>query len=202
MGVECKKRRFTPPPVATEHGAKVKAHMVSGLPDVGHISRAILVLRGQRVILDRDLAVLYGVSTRRLNEAVKRNSARFPEDFMFRLNSEEQSSLMSQIATSKVGRGGHRKPPRAFTEHGAIQAANVLNSPRSVEMGVHVVRAFVRLRELLATNEDLVGKLNALESKYKDHDKAIAALLATIRQLLHTPVAKPRGIGFTADLAD
>ena len=111
------------------------------------ISHAIVVLRARRVILDRDRAALYGVTTTRLNEAVKRNARRFPEDFMFRVSENEQAALMSQIATSKKGRGGHRKTPFAFTEFGAIQAANVLNSERAVSMGVHVVRAFVRLRE-------------------------------------------------------
>jgi hypothetical protein len=119
------------------------------------ISRAILVLRRQRVILDRDLAALYGVTTTRLNEGVKRKARRFPPDFMFRLSTDEHAALMSQFATSKPGRGGHRKLPLAFTEHGAIQAANVLNNRRAVEVGVHVVRAFVRLRELLATNKNL-----------------------------------------------
>jgi hypothetical protein len=170
------------------------------LVSVEHISRAILVLRGHRVILDRDLAALYGVTTARLNEAVKRNLRRFPEDFMFRLSAAEQSALMSQNATSKPGRGGHRKLPRAFTEHGAIQAANVLNSSRAVDMGVHVVRAFVHLRELLATNKALAQKLDELERKYKHHDKAIAAMLSAIRQLMHSPPSKQRGIGFTADL--
>lgn len=174
--------------------------MTRALASVEQISRAILVLRGQRVILDRDLAALYGVTTARLNEAVKRNSGRFPEDFMFRLSAAEQSALMSQIATSKPGRGGHRKLPRAFTEHGAIQAANVLNSPRAVEMGVHVVRAFVRLRELLASNKALAQKLDELERKYQHHDKAIAAMLSAIRQLMHSPAPKRRGIGFTAEL--
>src|SRR6187399_2635151 len=112
------------------------------------LARTIVELRGQRVILDRDLAGLYGVTTKRFNEAVKRNAARFPEDFMFRLSAEETAVLRSQIATSKPpdkdGRGGPRYRPLAFTEHGAIQAANVLNSPRAIEMGVHVVRAFIR----------------------------------------------------------
>lgn len=107
---------------------------------------------------------------------------------------------MSQIATSKIGRGGHRKPPWAFTEHGTIQAANVLNSARAIEVGVHVVRAFVRLRELLATNEDLARQLEALERKYQGHDKTIAAMLATLRQLLNPAARGRRGIGFTADL--
>lgn len=166
------------------------------------ISRAILILRGRRVILDRDLAVLYGVTTKRFNEAVKRNAARFPEDFMFQLSAEELAILRSQFATSKIprkdGRGGVRYRPFAFTEHGAIQAANVLNSARAMEMGVLVVRAFVRLRELLASNKALAQKLDELERKYAHHDKAIVAMLAAIRELMHPPTPKHRGIGFTA----
>lgn len=173
---------------------------------VDQISRAILVLRGQRVMLDRDLAAIYGVTTKRLNEAVKRNAGRFPEDFMFQLTAEEAAVLRSQIATSKIlpkdGRGGTRYLPFAFTEHGAIQAANVLNSPRAVQMGVHVVRAFVRLRELLASNKGLAQKLDALERKYKHHDKAIVAILSAIREHMHPPTPKRRSIGFTADLDD
>ena len=165
------------------------------------ITRAILVLRGQRVILDRELAAIYGVTTKRFNEQVKRNADRFPEDFMFQLTPEESDSLRSQIATLKGGRGQHRKYlPYAFTEHGAIQAANVLNSPRAVAMGVFVVRAFVRLRALLVSNTALARKLDELERKYQHHDEAIAAILSAIRELTNPPTPKRRGIGFTADL--
>jgi hypothetical protein len=165
------------------------------LAPVGDITRSILVLRGHRVILDAELAAIYGVSTGRLNEAVKRNAERFPEDFMFRLSATEHAALISQIATSKPGRGGRRKLPWAFTEHGAIQAANVLNSPRAVEMGIYVVRAFVQLRELLSSNKELAKRLD-------QHDEAIAAMLSAIRQLMHPPVPKRRPIGFTADLTE
>ena len=113
---------------------------------------------------------------------------------------QEIVSLISQIATSKPGRGGRRKLPWAFTEHGAIQAANVLNSPRAIAMGVYVVRAFVRLRELLASNSALARKLDELERKYKHHDEAITAILSAIRELTNPPAQKRRGIGFTADL--
>ena len=169
-------------------------------PTLTHIPRAIFDLRGQRVILDRDLARLYGVTTARLNEAVRRNSRRFPNDFKFGLSAEENASLMSQIATSKTGRGGNRKLPLAFTEHGAIQAANILNSRRAVEMGIHVVRAFLRLREVLASNAELAKKVDELERNFKHHDSAIVAMLSTIRQLMNAEVRKRRGIGFTADL--
>jgi len=176
---------------------------LSGVP-VEQISRAIVVVAGKRVILDRDLADIYGVSTKRFNEQVKRNTARFPKDFMFQLSLEETMVLRSHFATSKTprkdGRGGVRYRPYAFTEHGAIQAANVLNSDRAVAMGVHVVRAFVRLRELLASNNSLAQKLDELERKYSHHDKAIAAMLSAIRKPMSSPVARRRGIGFTADL--
>lgn len=156
-------------------------------------------MRGQRVILDRDLAALYGVTTKRLNEAVKRNARRFPADFMFRLTRVETEIVdRSQFATGSVKHRDPRFPPFAFAEHGAIQAANVLNSPRAVEMGVLVVRVFVRLRDLLASNKVLAQKLDELERKYEHHDKAIVAVLAAIRELMHSPEPKRRGIGFTA----
>ena len=165
---------------------------------IEHIGSRILVIRGHKVMLDADLAELYGVPTKRLNEQVKRNQDRFPEDFMFRLTGAEVEVLnRSQIAT---GSQKHRDPrflPFAFTEHGAIQAANVLNSPRAVEMGVYVVRAFVQLRELLATNKELAAKLNELERKLSTHDQAIAGLINTIRQLMAPPPEpKKRPIGF------
>jgi len=131
----------------------------------------------------------------------KRNSKRFPDDFMFRLTREEAERSRSQIAISKMGRGHNIKClPYAFTEHGAIQASNVLNSPRAVEMGVLVVRAFVQLRLVLASNKALTEQLNELERKYLHHDKAIAAILSTIRQLLHPADNNRRGIGFTAEV--
>ena len=173
---------------------------------VGRITQAIRVLRGQRVLLDAEPAALYGVTTKRLNEQVKRNRDRFPEDFMFQLTSQEATALRSQFATSKNSdsRGGRRYLPYAFTEHGAIQAANVLNSARAIEMSVYVVRAFVQLRELLASNTELARRLDELETriekKLTGHDQAIAAMLSAIRQLMNAPVPKRRGIGFTADL--
>ena len=166
------------------------------------IESLILNVRGQKVILDNDLAELYGVTTKRFNEQVKRNAGRFPEDFMFQLEAQELTLLRSQIATSNVGRGGRRYAPYAFTEHGAIQAANVLNSPRAVEMGIYVVRAFVQLRELLSSNKDLARRLDQLEAriekKLATHDDAIAAMLSAIRQLMNPPAPKRRPIGFTA----
>ena len=171
------------------------------------IVRAILFLRGHRVIVDADLAALYGVTTKRLNEQVKRNAGRFPEDFVFQLTTAEAAALRSQIATSKsatTGRGGRRYLPYVFTEHGALQAANVLNSQRAVEMSLYVVRAFVQLRELLSSNKELAKRLDQLEArigkKLATHDEAISAILAAIRELMQPPATKRRGIGFTANI--
>ena len=162
------------------------------------ISQCILVLRGQRVILDADLARLYGTSTMRLNEQVKRNRDRFPEDFMFQVTDEEYGILKSQIAISRSDHGGRRTRPYAFTEHGALMAASVLNSPRAVEVSVYVVRAFVRMREMLATHAELSHKLAELESRVDDHDEDIAAIMEAIRQLLSPPDPPKRRIGFLA----
>ena len=160
------------------------------------IDPLIIVVRGQRVLLDSDLAKLYRVTTTRLNEQVKRNLDRFPADFMFRLTQEEWEVLISQIATSKGGRGGRRKLPYAFTEHGAVMAANVLNSPVAVRASIAVVRAFVRLRQILASHEDLARKLDALEKKFEKHDTQFRVVFDAIRQLMTPPPAKRRGIGF------
>jgi hypothetical protein len=153
------------------------------------IAQRILVLRGQRVLLDADLARIYGVTTGRLNEQVKRNARRFPEDFVFRLTRDEArevARLRSQNATLKKGR--HIKHlPYAFTEHGAIQAANVLNSDAAIEMGVHVVRAFVRLRQWLGTQKALAAKLDKLEARVGEHDEQLAAVIEALRQLTASP---------------
>ncbi len=176
------------------------------LVPVQDLRRVIQILRGQRVLLDAELAALYGVTTKRLNEQVRRNLDRFPGDFMFQITTEEAADLKSQFATSKAatGRGGRRYLPYVFTEHGAIQAANVLNSPRAVEMGIHVVRAFVQLRELLSSNKQLAKRLDQLEARIENklatHDEAIAAILSAIRELMNSPRPKRRGIGFAADL--
>ena len=175
------------------------------LAPVEDISRAILVLRGQRVLLDAQLAALYGVTTRRLNEQVKRNAERFPEDFMFRLTRIEVEALnRSQIATGSQKHRDPRFPPYAFTEHGAIMAATILNSPQAVEMSLYVVRAFVHLRDLLSSNRELARRFQQLEArldkKLAEHDDAIAAILSAIRELMNPPAPKRRGIGFTANL--
>jgi hypothetical protein len=180
------------------------ASRTAAIVPVEHISRSILILRGQRVILDSHLAAIYGVTTGRLNEAVKRNARRFPEDFMFRLSREEAERSRSHFAILNGGRRGSNVKylPHAFTEHGAIQVANVLNSARAIEMGVYVVRAFLRLRDLLASNATLARKLDELERKYQHHDDAIKAILSAIRELMNPPEPKRRPIGFTADLTE
>jgi len=169
---------------------------------VDTIASRIVTLRGQRVILDADLAALYGIETRRLNEQVRRNAERFPADFMFTLGQDEWEALRSQIATLNTGRGQHRKYlPYVFTEHGAIMAATVLNSTRAVEVSIFVVRAFVQLRELLAGHKELAKRLDELETrierKLMTHDQTITNILDAIRQLMAPPPApKKRPIGF------
>jgi len=161
------------------------------------IQNRILFIRGQRVMMDYDLAALYGVTTARLNEQVRRNAERFPADFMFQLGKQEFAALMSQIATSNAGRGGRRKLPYAFTEHGAIMAASILSSQRAVEVSLYVVRAFVRLRELLSSNKELAKKLDELERKLSSHDRTIVQLVNAIRDLMAPPdPKKKRAIGF------
>jgi hypothetical protein len=147
------------------------------------IERVIFVIRGHNVVLDSDLAQLYGVTTSRLNEQIKRNGNRFPEDFMFRLTPKEFKNLISQSATSSSKWGGRRKLPLAFTEHGAVMAANVLSSPVAVAASIQVVRAFVRLRQILATHKDLAHKLEELERKLGQHDEKFRIVFDAIRQL-------------------
>src|ERR1700677_211571 len=166
-----------------------------GMPAFAVESR-ILFLRHHRVILDADIAKLYGVPVKRLNEQVKRNQERFPSDFMFQLAEKEHDALRSQIATSKKTRGGRRYPPYAFTEHGAIMAATVLNSERAVQMSVFVVRAFVRLREMLATNPRLASKIDELENRLDTNDSVIFELLEAIKKLMAPAVPSQGRIGF------
>jgi hypothetical protein len=164
---------------------------------IANLESAIHLIRGQRVMLDSDLATIYGVSTRQLNQQLKRNRDRFPDDFAFQLRREEYRTLMSQIVTSKEGRGGRRKLPWVFTEHGAIMLASVLNSEIAVQASVRVVRAFVRLREMVAANAQLAAKLEELERRLDSHDTAIADLFATLKRLLEpSEPTKRREIGF------
>ncbi len=167
---------------------------------IGEIAKRIQVVRGQRVVIDADLAAFYGETTKRFNQQVNRNRERFPADFMFQLNEEEFTSLRLQFATLKNGRGQHRKYlPHAFTEHGAIMAATLLNSPRATELSVYVVRAFVELRGLLASNQELAIKVHALERKVSVHERNIGELVDSMAELLAVPPQQPkRPIGFVA----
>lgn len=165
------------------------------------IAQRILVLRGQRVILDFELAALYGVETRTLLQSVRRNAGRFPMDFMFTLANHEVTALRSQFVISKpTGRGGRRYATHAFTEHGAIMAATVINSSRAIDVSLYVVRAFVSLRKTLAANKELANRLDDLERRVGTHDAAIGEILAAIRQLAAPPEpAGKRRIGFVQD---
>ncbi|MBZ5538625.1 MAG: ORF6N domain-containing protein [Acidobacteriia bacterium] len=165
---------------------------------VGYIQQLIYWIRGQRVMLDADLAKIYGVSTTRLNQQVSRNRGRFPVDFMFQLTRGEFHGLMLQFATSNARRGGRRKLPYAFTEHGAIMLATVLNSPAAVGASVQVVRAFVQLRRLLTSHGELARKLTDLERTLLRHDSQFKEVFDAIRQLMAPPRPKRRRIGFGA----
>ncbi len=159
------------------------------------IEKQIIEIRGMKVILDSDLAILYGVETRVLNQQVKRNFERFPEDFMFQLTSEEFAILKSQFVISRWG--GRRTPPYVFTEHGALMAASVLNTPRAVEMSVYIVRTFVKLRSLYYQHKELAGKIEELEAKLTTHDHALNQILKTLKLLLEKPVEEKRKpVGF------
>ena len=160
------------------------------------VGSKILVLRNQKVILDTDLAELYGVPVRQLNQQIKRNRARFPKDFLFTLTNGEYQGLRSQFVISNVGRGGRRYLPQAFTEHGAIMAATVLNSKRAIEMSVFVVRAFVQMRQAAVVNRHVVSKLAELESHLDRHDDEIRELVEAIRELIAPLPASSRRIGF------
>lgn len=163
----------------------------------GRIESRILLIRGHKVMLDSDLAYLYGVSTKRLNEQVKRNKHRFPADFMFRLTTKEKGEV---VANCDHLRSLKFSPvlPYAFTEHGAIMVASVLNTPRAVQVSVYVVRAFVRLREMLSTHKELARKLAELEKRIQGHDEEIILLFEAIRQLMEPPGKPGKRIGFHA----
>lgn len=178
--------------------------MTQVLVPAERIERSILLIRGHKVMLDSDLAELYGVETKALNRAVRRNSRRFPADFMFQLTHAEcerlrcqtgTSKLRSQIATSNVGRGGRRYRPLVFTEQGVAMLSSVLRSERAVQVNIAIMRAFVKLRELLATHKDLARKLEQLERKY---DAQFKVVFDAIRQLMAPPKATRARIGFRA----
>lgn len=161
------------------------------------ISQKIFFVRGARVMLDADLARLYGVATKNLNKAVKRNTSRFPSDFMFQLSAKELHSLGFQSGTSKPGRGGRRYVPYAFTEQGVAMLSSVLRSSRAVQVNVAIMRTFVRLREMLTTHEELRRKIDAMEKRY---DARFRTVFETIRQMLETPIPAKKPIGFHARL--
>ena len=175
---------------------KQERHLTKRIIPAEFIEQRIFVIRGQKIILDVDLAQVYGVTTKRLNEQVKRNHDRFPEDFMFRVSSEESQFLLasrSQSATLKRGQN-LKYVPYAFTEHGAVMVANVLNSPVAVHASIHVVRAFIRLREIMATHKDLVQKLKQMEKKY---DRKFKVVFNALRELMAPPIhSSRRQIGF------
>jgi cell division septum initiation protein DivIVA len=171
------------------------------------IERKILMIRGQKVIIDSELAELYDVTTKHLNQQIKRNISRFPKDFMFQLTEKETASMRSQIVTASdsdavrsqnatASKRNVRYLPYAFTEHGVIMAASVLNSQRAIDVSVYVVRAFSRLRQMLAANKELAQKLSELERKVESHDGAIRSLVTAIRQLMAAPEPKEKKIGF------
>jgi hypothetical protein len=167
------------------------------------IERRIYLIRGQKVMLDADLAALYQAPTKSLNLAVRRNRTRFPADFMFQLTQAEAECLRFQIETSNVdgfGRGGRRYLPYAFTEEGVAMLSSVLRSKRAVQVNIAIMRAFVRLREVMAAHHELAAKIEALESKYGQHDKEIQVIFDAIKQLLEPPpVVRPKHrIGFAA----
>ena len=167
---------------------------------IGQIEQRILLIRGQRVMLDADLALLYGVPTRVLNQAVRRNLKRFPQDFMFKLTQPEKDQVIT-ICDHLKNLKYAKALPNAFTEHGAIMVASVLNTERAVQISVFVVRAFVKLREMLSTHKELAHKLAALERKLQNHDESIRSLVVAIRQLMRPPEPETpkKRIGFLVE---
>jgi len=166
------------------------------------VGQFILIIRRHRVLLDKDLAALYGVETRTLVQAVKRNLERFPPDFMFELSAAEWAVLRSQSVTSKPGRGGRRYAPYAFAEQGVAMLSSVLNSDRAIAVNIEIMRSFVRIRRLLEVDESLARRFERLQRKLESHDQAIVRILSAIRQLMNPPEPKRQGIGFTGDLKD
>jgi len=167
---------------------------------IEQIASAILVLRGRRVLLDAELAALYGVAAKVLLQAVRRNRKRFPEDFMMQLSTEEWVALRSQNVTSNPQRGGRRYRPYAFTEQGVAMLSSVLNSERAIAVNIQIMRAFVQLRSLLASNKVLARRFAQLEARIDKRDETITDILSAIRQLMNPPAPPRRGIGFTANM--
>lgn len=164
------------------------------------VSSRIYLIRGKRVLIDSDLAELYGVATKSLNLAVRRNLDRFPSDFMFQLSETEARSLRFQFETSNKGRGGRRYLPYAFTQEGVSMLSGILNSPRAVQANILIMRAFIKLRELAAANELIRQKIDELERKYDMHDKQLKDIFEALRGLLAPPIREKRPIGFHTSL--
>ena len=161
------------------------------------IENKIYLIRGHKVMIDKDLAMLYGVKTKNLNKAITRNIERFPEDFMFQLTPDEFTSLRFQFGTSKKGRGGRRYLPYVFTQEGVAMLSGVLNSERAVQVNIAIMRAFVKLRQIISTHKELAHKLNELERKIERHDTEIQSIFEAIRQLMTPPPDKSKKrIGF------
>jgi len=160
------------------------------------IERRIYLIRGQKVMIDGDLAELYGVPTKALNQQVQRNRKRFPEDFMFQLTKEESEILRSQFVTSRSGHGGRRSLPYAFTEPGVAMLSSVLNSERAIEVNITIMRAFIRLRQMLESNEDLNRKFAAVIRKLATHDKYLKIVFDELKKLSERPTAPRKQIGF------
>ncbi|HKP38569.1 MAG TPA: ORF6N domain-containing protein [Pyrinomonadaceae bacterium] len=173
-----------------------KSSSLNVLVPVALIERRIYLIRGQKVMMDTDLAELYGVQTFRLNEAVKRNRKRFPVDFMFQLNKKEAKSLTSQFAISKKGRGGRRTLPYVFTEQGVAMLSSVLNSERAIQVNIGIMRAFVKLRQMLESSEELNRKFAAVIRKLAVHDKYFAVVFDELKKLTNEPSPERRQIGF------
>ena len=188
---------------AARYNKSIQVQFVNSVAAVKPVESLIRIIRGHKVILDTDLAALYQVETKALNQAVRRNMDRFPEDFMFQLSVEEAESLRSQLVTSNVGRGGRRYLPYAFTEHGVVMLSSVLRSPRAAQMNIFVARAFVRLREMIGGNKDLAARIEKLE---RGHDNAasvievlvedIDRLADEVHQMKVLPARPKRRIGF------
>ncbi|MCH7724146.1 MAG: ORF6N domain-containing protein [Bacteroidetes bacterium] len=173
--------------------------MNSSIVPIERIEKKIFLIRNQKIMLNSDIAKPYGTETKILNKAVSRNQDRFPKDFMFQLTSEEWSSLKFHSGTSKKGRGGRRFLPYAFTEQGIAMLSSVLNSKRAIQINIQIMRAFVKLREILSTHKELAQKLKKLELKIDSHDQQIQTIFEVINQLLTTRKKPIRKIGFTIE---
>ena len=169
-----------------------------GIP-VERITQLIFVIRGQKVMLDKDLAIIYQVATKNLNKAVERNIERFPVDFMFQLSKDEYEHLRFQFGTSNKSRGGRRYLPYAFTEHGVTMLSSVLKSKKAVAMNISIIRAFIKLREMLATNKDLAQRMDKLEHSQKEQGNRLESVYSIVKQLIETPVKSVGKIGFNVE---